>query len=906
MLATKMPRPFAMPQAAYKTRQDCGNGPLSRQNHYLCELASGEMTIRLVSSATFRNHFENWFWGWAMLQSSDQPFETLLSWPGKSPHPPFEIEHPAVYHMLDVAAVAERLIKPFALPDSLNAALILLIALHDLGKINEGFRRMLRTPDGGRQKFRHWEVSEVLLRHHDGLLGKILGGDALPREALYAAVAGHHGRPPDLQFPSAQARRARFGPKDDALKIAGEGVGASADVIAQFAALWPDASLNGMTLEAAQILGWWLAGLCTTADWIGSNTDWFPPQSGQMPLLDYLTSARERAGVAVKAAGLGGAPAQTGSLFDFPLRPMQVACDQIALPDGPMLAVIEDETGAGKTEAALLLAHRMLQAGKARGIFFALPTMATADAMFRRASNVVGTMLDRPSVTLAHGRAGLSEEFRDLQFGRAESPDDVTCTEWLVDSRRRTLLADVGVGTIDQALLAVLPVKFEALRLFGLSSKILIVDEVHELGEPYIGAELEALLRMHRAAGGSAILLTATLPLALRARLLAVYGGHADSRAYPALTIAGGDVVTDLPQKTGDKGAVKVVRLPTAEAAVDLLVTQVQNGAACVWVRNSVDDAIAALEALRARGVPADLLHARFALGDRKRIEAAALARFGKNGSGRAGRVLIGTQVLESSLDLDFDVMVSDLAPMAALIQRAGRLWRHMDLRPRSARPLGGPVLHVVSPDPATACDEHWLRSVLGGGAFVYSLADQWRTADHLFAVGEIIAPSGLRGLIETVHGKDACDLPEGLASVEIQDIGKAVSARGHAAQNIVDFDAGYRAGGRAADDATYPTRLGQEQRVLVLARHSAAGLLPWAEIVDTPSDAWALSEVSASAKRLDRFALPDQTAPEIIAATRDWPDWKRACVRVCPVAEDGEICAGLRYHPQYGLIFSS
>ena len=826
--------------------------------------------------------------------------QELLQWPGKSASQVGGEEHPAVYHMLDVAAVAERLIAPFGLEAPRRDALVFLIALHDLGKISEGFRAMLRGEAAG-ASYRHWQVSEVLLRHHDDLLEVYLGSAPHRRAALYAAVAGHHGRPSDLALPSGHGPT-RYGPKDVALKLAGTGVAASREVISAFAALWPDASLDGISLEEAQTLGWWLAGLCTAADWIGSNTGWFAPNAREMALSTYLAQARLTAVEAVKGAGLGGCDLRQGPLFDFALRPMQAACAQVPLPEGPMLAVIEDETGAGKTEAALLLAQRMLAAGKGRGLFVALPTMATADAMFERAAAVVGRMFDAPRVTLAHGRAGLSVAFRDILAGRADSPDDVTCTDWLAQSRRRALLADVGVGTIDQALLAVLPVKFQTLRYFGLSSKILIVDEVHELGEPYIGAELEALLRMHRAAGGSAILLTATLPLAQRAKLLAVYDGQAPSAAYPALTVAGGAAVADLPQATGAKGPVQVVRLGRVDEAVEVIAQAAARGAACVWVRNSVDDAIAAVQALQAAGIEADLLHARFALGDRKRIEAAARERFGKDGRGRAGRVLVGTQVLESSLDFDFDVMVSDLAPMAALVQRAGRLWRHMAERPRPLRPVPSPILHVLAPDPAQVVDDRWLQGVLGGGAFVYPLADQWRTADHLFRVGEITAPSGLRALIEAVHGAGARNVPQALEAAEIQTEGKGAAARGHAAQNIVDFAAGYRAGGRANDDARYPTRLGEEQQTLVLARAGAGGLQPW---IAGP-EGWALSEVSASRKRLARFDLPDQDAPEIVALTRDWPEWKRTALRICPVAGDGTICPGLRYDPWWGLVIGA
>lgn len=823
----------------------------------------------------------------------------LLKWPGKSAAEPGTLEHPAVYHMLDVAAVAERLIAPFGFPSPLRDALVMLVALHDLGKISEAFRKMLRGKAAG-STYRHWEVTEVLLHHHDAILAARLGSGWRPREALYAAVAGHHGRPPTQAISAPRSGRARFGPKERMLEIAGDGMVDAGDVIRQFADLWPAASLEGLNLDSAQRLGWWLAGLCTAADWIGSNTDWFSAQPPELSLHDYLVNARRTARLAVAKTGLTSAIIKDHDLFDFALRPMQKACVDIPLPDGPMLAVIEDETGAGKTEAALILAQRMLRAGKGRGLFFALPTMATADAMFRRAVNVVGKMLDGPSVTLAHGRAGLSEDFRDIRYGTAQSPDDVTCTGWLAESRRRALLADVGIGTIDQALLAVLPVKFQALRHFGLSSKILIVDEVHELGEPYIGAELEALLIMHRAAGGSAILLTATLPLMQRDRLLGVYGGKAVSRAYPALTVAAGAAITNLPQKTNAKGPITVNRLKSAEEAIDVIVEKSRQGAACVWVRNAVDDAIAAVAALRARGVEVDLLHARMTLGDRKRVEAAALSRFGKDGDHRSGRILVGTQVLESSLDFDFDVMISDLAPMAALVQRAGRLWRHMDRRPAITRPVPAPVLHVLSPDPADVRDAHWLQGVLGGGAFVYPLADQWRTADHLFDTGQIVAPSGLRALIETVHGAEARDVPDVLLEAELQAEGRAFSARGHAAQNIVDFNAGYRAGGRADDDATYPTRLGDEQRILVLARSAADGLRPWID----GEEGWALSEVSARAKRLDGLPLPDQNSPAIAAVQQGWPEWKRFAYRLCPVGQEGIICEGLRYVADFGLTF--
>ncbi|NAZ36457.1 CRISPR-associated helicase Cas3' [Rubellimicrobium sp. CFH 75288] len=824
----------------------------------------------------------------------------LTDWPGKSAPAAGGMGHPAVYHMLDVAAVAEVLLRPDALAPERRDLFALLAGLHDLGKIGAEFRAMLR--EGRRQTRRHWEVTELWLRRNEGLLLGRLGGEAGALRALAAACAGHHGQPPSAV--------SGFGLDDFARMERAAGPEAARDARAAIEALlglWPGARLD-MDVAEAQRLSWWLSGLVTAADWVGSNPHWFPPVAAGPAPAAYLESARARAEAAVEAAGLVPGPVRDGTLFGFALRPMQAAAARLPLRAGPMLAILEDETGSGKTEAALILAQRMLRAGKGRGLFVALPTMATADAMFARLRDVAGRLFEAPSLTLAHGRAGLSVPFRDLR-GQPSRSDDATCAPWLADGRRRALLAQIGVGTVDQALLAVLPTRFATLRQWGLASKILIVDEVHEMGQPYMAEELAALLGLHAARGGSAILLTATLPLDLRARLSAAFeegAGRAavpdHDPAYPSLSVPGHAALRDRAPPSA-KGPVAVRRLASTQEALDLLSDAARDGAACVWIRNAVDEAIAGVAALRGRDVPAMLLHARFALGDRKRHEAAALARFGKEGVGREGHVLVATQVVESSLDLDFDVMISDLAPMAALIQRAGRLWRHLDRRPVASRPVPAPILHVLSPDPARVDGPHWAEAALGRGAFVYPVSDLWRTAEALGRAGTIAAPHGLRGLIEAVHGEGATPVPPALEAAERATLGAGHAERHHARTNLLDIAAGYRSS-KGFDDADYPTRLGEPVRTLALARLEDGCLRPWAEAAD-PAEAWALSEVAASARRLKGFALPDQAGPAIAEATRDWPDWRRRAVTVCPVAEDGTICAGLRYEAETGLMLS-
>ena len=305
---------------------------------------------------------------------------------------------------------------------------------------------------------------------------------------------------------------------------------------------------------------------------------------------------------------------------------------------------------------------------------------------------------------------------------------------------------------------------------------------------------------------------------------------------------------------------------------------------------------------LKQENIEASLFHARFAMIDRLVHEQRLMGRFGKNGSGRQGKVLVATQVVEASLDLDFDVMVSDLAPIGSLIQRAGRLWRHLDKRPEAKRPIQGPNLNVVSPDPDIVNGDNWLHDVLGRGSFVYRLDQQWLTARALFDAGEINSPGGLRSLIEAVHGDGQPLIPDALDYVQNASTGQAFAEKAVAGSNVVDVPAGYLSGtrGAVANDASFPTRLGEKQLTLVLVRHRDDGrLVPWAEHVDS-SISWSLSEVSAAQGRFGGL-LPDQDTPEVRAVKEQWPEWRR---EVCSVGivQGGEIGEWLLYDKRLGL----
>ena len=856
---------------------------------------------------------------------SDQQIARLVNdWPGKS----FPKEHPALWHMLDVGAVACRLLDLRPICGSAeDLVLAFFVTLHDLGKISSSFRALLRK--GRPQNWRHWEHSAAILRSHDALLADILGGTESVRQVFYEAAAGHHGGP--RERPTASYRKQQM---QDIGKAA---LTDAAQAIRILADLFPILSLDGVDDETAIQLSWHLNGLVVQSDWIGSNPEWFPAADPEIPVPAYWLRAKELAKKAVSETGIGAAvPVRTHLPRFLPLggrpRPMQTEVQSCALPDGPVLGVIEDSTGAGKTEAALILASRMMQANKADGLFFALPTMATANAMLPRLEAVAQDLfVGAPTLGLSHGRARLSSRFRKIKGDGSANPESGPhCTSWLADDRRRILLSDIGVGTIDQALFAVLPTRFNALRLRALSRKVLIVDEAHSY-DPYMEAQLKRLLSFQARLGGSAIVLTATLPNRMKTGFVTSFQQGlapprpsrgtrrskpaeppAEPSPYPALTISGlTEELTAVNPATSTVRRVEVSRVPDTSQAEGLIVEASGRGAACIWIRNAVDDAIDAVELLREAKIDSDLLHARFAVCDRLEKERKLQDRFGKEGRGRSGRVLVATQVAEQSLDLDFDFMVSDLAPIGSLIQRAGRLWRHMDIRPAATRPVLHPVpiLHVVSPDPSHVENNQWLKQVLCKGAYVYPTTVTWRSAKAVFDAGELRAPEGLRDLIEKVEGTDPLELPEALENDEFKYTGQHLVEKQLAENCLIKVNRPFdqEAMRKVWDDEQFPTRLGVPQVTLVLARTGGAGLEPYAgPMFDGQAlselERWAMSEVQVSKMRLEKRTPPDQDDPEIQRVKQGWSEARAKYTLIAPLGPGGQICEGLRYDPKLGL----
>jgi CRISPR-associated endonuclease/helicase Cas3 len=814
--------------------------------------------------------------------------------------------HPLVYHGLDVAASARVLMRSQpAWLDSLSRSCELdpaalykwisfLMAIHDIGKFGQGFQSL--RPELQRQLQGIQTVAAYDTRHDT--LGYALLLDSLqtwldrdPDDDLeldllqpwVSAVTGHHGRPPVNKRTKPIVLRHFANPAREAAR--------------QFVQdirhlLMPDWCLPEPAPGVAEQqwrCSWLVAGLAVASDWLGSNRRWFAYHSPDLPLACYWHQvALPIAERAVRESGLAAPRLAKGlgfsSLFhDLADRgtPLQIWADTVTIASSPQLIILEELTGGGKTEAGLTLAGRLLGAGQGQGIYFALPTMATADAMHDRLcranSNDTQELWQRfftsddVSMILAHSAAATKAKLdsvrnRDAGYDPQQETPSASqhCTAWLSDSRKKALLADFGIGTLDQALLGVLPLKHQSLRLLGLSTKVLLVDEVHAC-DCYMGELLQRLLRFHAGLGGSAILLSATLPIEQRERLVAAFAAGAGYDA-PTPTEDHYPLASHLHADGLDEAAIQPRECASRSIAIDpitedsdvfeRLARTLQRGGCAVWVRNTVADAIDAWSRWNAQyhDRPAILFHARFALGDRLAIAEIIKRTFGPDSASscRAGRLVIATQVVEQSLDIDFDDMVTDLAPIDLVVQRAGRLQRHARdaLGNRAdSEARGGARLGVHMPEPTPDAPADWFKRFLSKAAMVYpDHGKLWLTARWLTEHGAFDLARQARDMIESVYGERGYEhTPEALRSITDAALGQCQADRGTAWITLLNFELGYDPTSQSwpeeDEHADIATRLGEKTVRLRLARVVGTELRAWASA--DASVEWALSELT-------------------------------------------------------------
>lgn len=460
-----------------------------------------------------------------------------------------------------------------------------------------------------------------------------------------------------------------------------------------------------------------------------------------------------------------------------------------------------------------------------------------------------------------------------------------------------------------------MPLRHQSLRLLGLSTKVLVVDEVHAC-DCYMGELLSRLLRFHAALGGSAILLSATLPLEQRARLLTAFAegaGYSASKpkqtAYPLASHFHAAGLDEKPIVAREAVSRKVSVTPLAEeqAALQRLHTTIARGGCAVWVRNTVADAVSAWTTWNSNypDCPATLFHARFALCDRLGIGKRIHENFGPTSTAEArrGKLVIATQVVEQSLDVDFDDMVSDLAPIDLIVQRAGRLQRHKrdtEGNPAKSEGRGSANLGVLMPEPIMEAEAAWFKRLLSKAAKVYpDHGKLWLTAQWLVENKAFDLALQARDMIEKVYGTYGYEqTPVALQDVTAAAEGACKADQGIARSNVLTFNQGYDpTSSEWPDEDSYTditTRLGEKTVRLRLAKEIGDSLTPWATTGSSLD--WPLSELTV-AKYLIAKESPRHTAL-LEQARKGMIDEGRHCL-IVPLADCGKDWRGWAMNSQ-------
>lgn len=471
---------------------------------------------------------------------------------------------------------------------------------------------------------------------------------------------------------------------------------------------FPDAFANDdEALPDQSLFVHFFAGLVALADWVGSDKRFF--RFVEKFDLQYNQKSRNRAAEALVEIGLdvGNLPRRPSISFaeltDFAQpNPAQAVVGKVG-PD-EQLVVLEAETGSGKTEAALWRFARLFSAGCVEGLYFAVPTRAAARQLHVRVNTAMRRIFGRRAPEAVLAIPGM------LKAGEAagqrlpdwkvlwEDRKDAVSARWAAEHATRFLSATVAVGTVDQAMLAGLMVKHAHLRGSSLSRSLLVIDEVHA-SDSYMTTILEPLLNAHLAVGGYAMLMSATLGARARKRWTGESLSSFDAAVnthYPAVWVGG----ETKPRKAEGTGRSKVVQVTlddmAPQRAAVLALEGAEQGARVLVIRNMVETATATWRAVQDLGGAGKLLsvadvpalhHSRFAVEDRALLDRAVEEILAPDHNRPAqGVVVIGTQTLEQSLDIDADFLVTDLCPVDVLLQRIGRLHRHALPRPESFR----------------------------------------------------------------------------------------------------------------------------------------------------------------------------------------------------------------------------
>lgn len=535
-------------------------------------------------------------------------------------------------------------------------------------------------------------------------------------------------------------------------------------------------------------LGALLSAILILCDWVASSEGFGAEQLPDVEDTALLMLLRERARQTLRDYGLIDESAEAyprESRFSrlFPtipaehMRPIQRACEAVG-ERRALLTIIEAPMGEGKTEAALYLAGRLCECFGKRGIYMALPTAATSNQMVGRVRRMLAAH-QSGTARLLHSMAWLIDD-KSLSSSQFDTEDADSAEDWL-RPLRRGMLSENAVGTVDQAMAAVLRIKYGLLRLAGLSNKVLIIDEIHAY-DLYMSTIIARLLAWCRAISIPVILLSATMQDSQKRKYMKCYeiDDFKSVEAYPLITqvTEDGQCMQTPVAGVEKRGTFHFVprALGCDAEAIAAHALQRASGGGCLCVMlNTVKQAQSVYRAIKQRGeTQVMLFHARFTAIRREDIEKRCNDLFGRNGARPKRMILVCTQVVEQSLDVDFDAMITQLAPMDLLLQRAGRVHRHAD-NPRPAE-MKVPTVEVIVPG-SGATDDIERRYAQIGGVYAPGVM---RCTEALLGEGRTVAvPEDVRACVEAAYRDISDQEPEEALRQMMRDMFSVTGAEG-------------------------------------------------------------------------------------------------------------------------------
>ncbi len=642
---------------------------------------------------------------------------------------------PLWMHMMDTSGVIKKLLAEFVSESfektcklskkELREIAVFLAYVHDIGKATTAFQYKIsrNVPErvGELEKqgiyldlftnkpFSHALAGEVILKH--------FGCSA----SVSAVVGAHHGIPTE----SSDLRDHDLSQDKRDITCYEEYFGLDGRNRAVLEKVWKDiieialaeagiTSVSDLPMlsSQAQVL---LSGLLITADWIASNTEYFPLISvdsiGEEKYYpDRIEKAWEKIEFPEMWTSLRNSYSDNSFKENFgfiPRETQKAMLDIVVKAKNPGIFILEAPMGIGKTEAALAAAELLASKNGKNGLFFGLPTQATANGIFPRIMGWAEKQSEEfyHSIQLKHGNAALNNVFRNIQKGIPEEENEsgLIVHSWFCDNKK-ACLADFVVATVDQLLMLALKRRHVMLLHLGLSEKVIIIDEVHAY-DAYMNQYMERALQWFGTYNTPVILLSATLPSQRRMSFIRAYlqqdssdSTFEENESYPLLTWTDGNEVKQeaLPYIGIHRNV--TIKKCGSDNLVSVIKNAVQAGGCVGIILNTVSRAQNISDIIR-NEITENLLlyHAQFIMPDRNKKETELLEKTGKNSNAdtRNGFVVVGTQVLEQSLDIDFDVLITDISPMDLLLQRIGRLHRHeRDYRPDA---LKKPVCYVIT-----------------------------------------------------------------------------------------------------------------------------------------------------------------------------------------------------------------